>query len=183
MKVLTLRRPDVCAGCAAGLPAGTQAGWDAQSRTVRCLECGGAPFRAPACQATYEEPQPSPRADTAVGSALVVTSTSAMTGSPLSADGGALGASAQREYERRAKRREDRVRARHPRLGGLILALSDAPVSTRVWAQGAAGEGGVAAKADALPASTSPCSTPGPCGAPTVACPARTSTTSRWPPA
>lgn len=60
------------------------------------------------------------------------------------------GASAQHEYQRRSSRREDRIRAAHPRLGGLILALSDEPASTRVWAQGAAGERAVAAKLDDL---------------------------------
>lgn len=56
------------------------------------------------------------------------------------------GSSAQREYARRSQNREDRVRARHPRLGGLLLALFEEPSSTRVWAQGAAGERAVAAK-------------------------------------
>jgi hypothetical protein len=53
---------------------------------------------------------------------------------------GDAGGSAQAEYHRRVQRREETVRARHPRLGGLLLALSDEPIGTRVWAQGAAGE-------------------------------------------
>jgi hypothetical protein len=56
------------------------------------------------------------------------------------------GASAQREYERRVRLRAERVRGRHPRLGGLLLALVDDPASTKVWAQGAAGERAVAAR-------------------------------------
>jgi hypothetical protein len=60
------------------------------------------------------------------------------------------GASAQREYERRSQRREQQVRSRHPKLAGLVLALSKEPVSTRVWAQGARGERAVAAKLDEL---------------------------------
>ena len=36
------------------------------------------------------------------------------------------------------------MRRRHPRLGGLLLALTEAPASTRVWAQGAHGERAVA---------------------------------------
>lgn len=42
------------------------------------------------------------------------------------------------------------MRARHPRLGRLVLALSDEPSSTRVWQQGARGERAVAAAVDAL---------------------------------
>lgn len=60
------------------------------------------------------------------------------------------GASAQREYERRVAARDARVRARHPRLGGLLLALTDEPSTTRVWQQGARGEQAVAATLDAL---------------------------------
>ncbi|MBB2925494.1 nuclease-related domain-containing protein [Cellulomonas cellasea] len=68
----------------------------------------------------------------------------------VSPERGRAGASAQQEYERRAARREERVRARYPRLGGLILALVDEPAHTRVWAQGARGERAVAAKLDDL---------------------------------
>lgn len=50
------------------------------------------------------------------------------------------GGSAQREYERRAIGRQERIRARHPRIGGLLLALVDDPATTKVWAQGAGGE-------------------------------------------
>lgn len=53
---------------------------------------------------------------------------------------GVAGGSALREYERRSAARQERVRAEHPRIGGLLLALFDAPESTRAWASGAAGE-------------------------------------------
>ena len=43
------------------------------------------------------------------------------------------------------------MRARFPRLGGLILALTDEPASTRVWAQGANGEQAVAQTIGVLP--------------------------------
>lgn len=54
--------------------------------------------------------------------------------------GGDAGASARREYERRRDAREQRIRAEHPKLGGLILALSDDPQSTKAWERGAVGE-------------------------------------------
>ena len=53
---------------------------------------------------------------------------------------GVPGASARAERLRRSSKREERVRTRHPKLGGAILALSDDPSSTKVWDQGAVGE-------------------------------------------
>ncbi|MCW2830276.1 MAG: hypothetical protein JWP31_968, partial [Aeromicrobium sp.] len=55
-------------------------------------------------------------------------------------DPGTPGASARREFERRQSKREKRIRDRHPRLGGLILAVSDDPQSTTAWSTGALGE-------------------------------------------
>jgi len=56
-------------------------------------------------------------------------------------DPGVAGASARREYERRVASREARVKGRFGRrLGGVILALSDDPQSTRAWARGSEGE-------------------------------------------
>jgi hypothetical protein len=53
---------------------------------------------------------------------------------------GVPGASARREYERRRAARERRTRERHPRLGGLLLALRDPPQHETAWARGAAAE-------------------------------------------
>jgi hypothetical protein len=64
---------------------------------------------------------------------------------------GTAGASARREYERRRDNREQRIRASHPKLGGLILALSDDPQSTKAWARGAVGEELVAQRLKDLP--------------------------------
>src|SRR3954454_921903 len=55
-------------------------------------------------------------------------------------DPGRAGASLQQEYERRRAKRQDRIRAAHPRLGGVILALTEEPASTRAFKIGAAGE-------------------------------------------
>ena len=63
---------------------------------------------------------------------------------------GTAGASARREWRRRHERREARVRAAHPRLGGLILALTDDPASTNAWAVGAGGEERLGAMLDTL---------------------------------
>lgn len=71
-----------------------------------------------------------------------------------SVDVGVAGGSARREYERRKQNREDRIRASHPRLGGLILALSDDPQSTRAWERGAVGEERMAERLRDLPDTT-----------------------------
>jgi len=153
VKVLALRRPDRCNTCRAELVVGTKAAWDAVGRTVHCLPC------TPAQQA-----QVVPPASAAVATAAAnveaaddvqVLATEPQARPPLlvsSAPSVIAPAklSAQREYDRRSQRREAAVRSRHPRLGGLLLALTNAPLSTRVWAQGAQGERAVAAKLDEL---------------------------------
>jgi len=53
---------------------------------------------------------------------------------------GTPGAGARREHARRRDRHQTRVRTAHPRLGGLILALSDDPQHVRAWQTGAVGE-------------------------------------------
>ena len=63
---------------------------------------------------------------------------------------GTAGASALREFERRKSKREKRIREEHPRLGRVILALSDQPTSTRVWQTGAVGEQQMGRNLDAL---------------------------------
>lgn len=55
-------------------------------------------------------------------------------------DAGVPGASARREFERRRARRDARTRAKHPKIGGLILAISDEPQPTKAWDSGAIGE-------------------------------------------
>lgn len=55
-------------------------------------------------------------------------------------DIGTPGASARREFERRKAGRERRVRAKHPKIGGLLHALTDEPQSTTAWDAGAIGE-------------------------------------------
>jgi hypothetical protein len=57
-----------------------------------------------------------------------------------SVDPGTPGSSARREFERRRVAREERIRNKHPKLGGLIHALTDEPQSTTAWETGARGE-------------------------------------------
>ncbi len=128
MKVLALQRPDACSRCARPLAAGTKAAWDAAERRTYCLPC----HKDPKTSADPRTLTPTVAVEVALGQQ------------------GRGGVSAQREYDKRSARREQQIRQQHPRLGGLLLALSREPTSTRVWAQGAAGERAVAAKLDAL---------------------------------
>jgi hypothetical protein len=58
----------------------------------------------------------------------------------LLVDSGTPGASARREFERRRLNREQRVRTKHPKIGGFILAVTEEPQTTRSWDIGARGE-------------------------------------------
>ncbi len=60
---------------------------------------------------------------------------------PPEVDAGVAGRSAHREHERRAAKRQAAVKERWgDRLGSVVLALTDEPLSTRTWAVGARGE-------------------------------------------
>jgi hypothetical protein len=50
------------------------------------------------------------------------------------------GASARREYERRRNAREQRIRERFPRTGGVVVAPAGEPQHQRAWQRGAEGE-------------------------------------------
>ncbi|MGQ0845255.1 MAG: nuclease-related domain-containing protein [Sporichthyaceae bacterium] len=122
MKTLNLRRADTCNDCRTDLPAGTKAAWDPAARAVRCLNCAEPGDTTPRVPASRAEPSPP----------------------------NVAGASARREFERRSRKREAEIRARHPRIGGFLVAIGDDPSHTKVWAQGAEGERKVASTLDAL---------------------------------
>lgn len=63
---------------------------------------------------------------------------------PDDLDLGTPGASARREHARRRANRERRVRAKHPRIGGVLLAVAGDPQHEAAWARGARGEERVA---------------------------------------
>lgn len=111
-KRMRLRYAGTCRLCGGVLSTGTDALYERQRKTVRCVTC---------------EAEPTPMAD------------------------GVAGASARREHERRRDAREQRIRTNHPKLGGLILALSDDPQSTRAWQGGAIGEEVLAERLKELP--------------------------------
>jgi nuclease-like protein len=101
-----------CARCGRALARGTPAIYERTSRTIRCVDC----------QAASE-----PTAEVSVPQSVF--------------DTGIAGASARREYERRRAKREQRVKSRFgDRVGGMWLAVTEDPQSTRAWARGAEGE-------------------------------------------
>lgn len=114
---MRLRYAGTCRICGTPLKARTEAIYERPTKTVRCLDC------APVADVSPTGPETS-QPDPEIG--------------PV--DPGRAGASARREHERRRAKRESRIRAKHPRLGGLILALSDDPHSTTAWDTGALGE-------------------------------------------
>jgi hypothetical protein len=65
-------------------------------------------------------------------------------------DVGTPGGSARREFERRQQNRHARVRAKHPKVGGLILAMGQEPQSTTAWSTGAVGEERLGARLNEL---------------------------------
>lgn len=69
-------------------------------------------------------------------------------------DPGTPGGSARREFERREGNRERRIREKHPKLGGLIHALSDEPQSTKAWDTGALGEERLGSRLNELASNT-----------------------------
>lgn len=112
-----------CHLCGIVLSAGDAAVYERAERRVRCIGCPGDEVRDSA----------------APGAAAALTVTTRKI-QPEEITAGTAGASARREYERRRDNRETRIREKHPKLGGLILALSDEPQSTRAWERGAIGE-------------------------------------------
>lgn len=127
VKVMRLRYAGTCDRCATSLDAGARAQYVRSTKSVRCLTCPDAEWPAEG---------PTAGVQTAPGPAPIVA--------------GTAGASAKREYERRSAKRETRVREAHPRIGGLILALTDEPQSTTAWARGAKGEEVLGGRLDAL---------------------------------
>lgn len=121
-KRMRLRYAGTCRLCGRAHDAGADAIYERTLKAIRCVECAPGPVDV----VTVDVPA-------------------------LAKSGGGAGASAHREHERRRDAREQRIRAEHPKLGGLILALSDDPQSTKAWERGAVGEELVAKRLADLP--------------------------------
>lgn len=130
-KTMRLRYAGRCQNCQLEIAAGTTAVYDRQSKTVACVSCA-----------------PVATAELLPAMAAELTDHPAEETAPVYA--GVAGASAQREFDRRKAKRETRIREAHPRIGGLILALSEEPQSTAAWSVGAKGEEVLGRRLDSL---------------------------------
>jgi hypothetical protein len=153
---MRLRYAGNCRECGVAIAQGEPAVYDKTARNVLCLRCAddAAPAGAVAA-ADRIEPKAGALAAGSVGIAAPdaappppIFPHDVSVSSPI--DAGVAGASARREFERRAAKRETRIREEHPKLGGLILALTDDPQSTTAWRTGAAGEERLGGILDAL---------------------------------
>lgn len=135
---MKLRYAGVCRVCGTELAAKVEAIYERSTKTVRCLVCSSDPLveEGARVEPLVEEgaPRPSRNQD--------------------SIDPGTPGASARREYERRQAKREARVRERFPKLGGIILAVTDESQSTKSWDTGAIGEERLGQKLNELASDT-----------------------------
>ena len=128
MKTMRLRYAGACRLCGASLAAGTEATYESETKTIRCLEC--------ATEATEtRSPDLEP-----------------LSGESLSTESGVAGSSARREYERRKAKDEEKLREKWGRFGGLAVALSDERQHTKSWDRGAIGEERLGARLNALAA-------------------------------
>ncbi|MET3933599.1 nuclease-related domain-containing protein [Arthrobacter sp. OAP107] len=127
MKKMRLRYAGACRLCGASLPAGTEAMYESETKTVRCLECA------------TETPETAPHLKR-VGD------------NSLSTESGIAGSSARREYERRKAKDEEKLREKWGPFGGIAVTLSDERQSTKSWDRGAISEERLGARLDALAA-------------------------------
>jgi predicted RNA-binding protein YlqC (UPF0109 family) len=117
-RVMALRRPDTCTACGTALSVGTRAEWNPSLKMVTCLTCVG--YHTPS------NPSPAAAAPPSV---------------PTPFERGTPGASARRKYDRLHNQREEQTKEKlGRRLGGVYLALSNEPQSTRAWGIGSKGE-------------------------------------------
>lgn len=113
---MRLRYAGSCRVCGVQLPARAEAVYERTTKSLRCVSHD---------ESSPVEPSAASVVDPDLGDVV---------------ESGTAGASARREFERRKGKREEGIRTKHPKLGGLILALSDERQSTTAWDTGAAGE-------------------------------------------
>lgn len=129
---MMLRYAGVCRLCETDLAARVEAIYERSTKTVRCLDCSPADPASSVVEEVAQQPSRNP--------------------DPI--DVGTPGTSARREYERRHAKRETRIREKHPKLGGLILAMTDGHQSTIAWNTGALGEERLGRRLDELSSET-----------------------------
>jgi len=125
-RLLKLRYPATCSGCASLMDPGTLGWWDSEARSATCTGCRPA------------NSDQSPIPPSAPASTLT-------DGLPTFPALSTAGASAQLMYERRHQRRAKQIDQKWGRLSGVVKFLADDPQSTKAWAKGSEGERKLAA--------------------------------------
>ncbi|KUM36587.1 NERD domain protein [Arthrobacter sp. EpRS71] len=123
---MRLRYAGVCRDCRASLPAGAEAIYATETKTIRCLECATEAMET-------RSPDLEPPDDDSLSDAP-----------------GVPGSSARREYERRQAKDEEKLREKWGRFSGLAGALSGERQHTKSWDRGAIGEERLGARLNAL---------------------------------
>lgn len=131
-RLLRLRYDGTCVACSTLLQRRTEAWWYADKKEIVCTSC------RPADANSVSESQE-----------LALAEVEAIGAAPLTTLGQA-GASARRESNRRKERREQLTLKKHPRVGRLILRVTDEPQSSRAWGEGAGGEEALGMRLTAL---------------------------------
>ena len=108
-KRMRLRYAGACRVCGVELPAKVEAIYERTTKTVRCVSHDVHTAVDPTVVEVVD-----PTVVEVVEPAVVEV-----------VESGTAGASARREFERRKAKREERIRTKHPKLGGLMLAVSD----------------------------------------------------------
>lgn len=126
MRQMRLRYAGACRQCGARIAAGTEAIYEGETKSIRCLVCATDRRVAltPVLEPTRDESTP--------------------------IEPGTAGSSARREYERRKAKDKEKLRGKWGRLGGLAVALADERPSTSAWDRGAIGEERLGARINAL---------------------------------
>jgi hypothetical protein len=130
VRIIRLRYAGTCASCEAALPSGTRAAWDANDKTITCVNC----VDVPAAEVAERGAKPVAAVDLfdlapeALGGetreALEVPGQDDLSSAEPPIDRGKAGASAAREWRKRHERLERQIRDRYGRFGGLVLAFS-----------------------------------------------------------
>jgi hypothetical protein len=150
--------------CGAELSRGTSASRDDETKAIRCLTCMSVrelagEERAGETGSAHTFAVPRDLFDLAPEELAVPSEATAPehpVGDPESVeqaeaiDRGTAGGSAAREWRKRHDRREKEIRDRYGRLGGIVLAFTDDPQSTRAWGDGSSGEAALGKQLDRL---------------------------------
>lgn len=164
-RALQLRYPATCKTCGSAVPKGAEAWWWASAKQVECRACRPEYGRTESADGAAKGPREEADANSADTAAMDTPADGASAQAPPAS----AGASAQREYDRRAARERARQEAAierdaqrraarreaRPVLGRVLNALVERPPepeesqSTRAWSVGAAGERRVAEILDA----------------------------------